>query len=64
MLAATDWPSKYSRRRWLEPRIRCGAYTGLSRTYLALEEVALAETALDQATVPRYESSRYFLRPR
>ena len=27
------------------------AYTGLSRTYLALEEVALAETALDQATV-------------
>ena len=26
------------------------AYTGLSRTYLALEEVALAETALDQAT--------------
>lgn len=26
------------------------AYTGLSRTYLALEEVALAETALEQAT--------------
>ena len=26
------------------------AYTGLSRTYLALEEVALAEMALDQAT--------------
>ena len=26
------------------------AYTGLSRAYLAIEEVALAETALDQAT--------------